>query len=146
VTPEKSLQRPATHKVSVMKLKYQALLGSLSLVAGLLLIPGFFYSNSEAYCFFWPGIDTRYASDYSERSFGRVEVGMTKDQVVELLGAPVRAHGFWRSHPAYKESGDEVWSYTGDGAAPWGDWAWLSREVIFRGNRVVQRVKWTYYD
>jgi outer membrane protein assembly factor BamE (lipoprotein component of BamABCDE complex) len=71
---------------------------------------------------------------------------MTNDQVVALLGRPLYTHEFWRSHPAYEAWGDEVWSYTSDGAAPWGDWAWLSREVIFRDGRVVQRVNWTYHD
>ena len=129
-----------------MKLRYAAVLWSLLPIGGCFLIATFFLGHGEGYCFLWPGIDTKYAPNYNERSFGRVEVGMTKDQVLALLGPPLDTHGFYRSHPAYKASGDEVWSYTSDGAAPWGDWAWLSREVIFRGDSVVQRVNWTYYD
>lgn len=102
--------------------------------------------GGEYYCWIWPSIDTRYASGYSERKFRQVEVGMTETQVVALIGRPLGTHRYWRGHPAYKFPGDFVWSYTSDGAAFWGDWAWLSREIIFHEGRVVQKVFWTYYD
>jgi hypothetical protein len=102
-------------------------------------------SGGERYCVFWPSIDTRYAAGYSERGFERVQVGMSEDEVVALIGRPLETHAFWK-HPAYKQWGQMVWSYTQDGAAPWGDWAWLSREVIFRNGRVAQKVRWIYYD
>ena len=106
-----------------------------------------FMAPWEMYCVLWPGIDTKYASGYSERRFRRVETGMSKDKVAELLGDPLYKHEVSRSHPAYdRRSGDEVWSYTSDGAAPWGDWAWLARTVMFRDGHVVQRISQTYYN
>lgn len=118
----------------------------LSMVLGLLAVAYLACGGGESYCVLWPSIDTRYAPGFSERKFAKVEVDMTRAQVVQLIGRPLVTHRWWRNHPAYKEYGDEVWSYTGDGAAPWGDWAWLSREVIFRDGKVVQKVFWTFYD
>src|SRR5690349_20171514 len=99
----------------------------------------------ESYCVIWPSIDTRFAPGFSERKFAQVAVGMTAAEVEALVGRPLGTHAYPRrtTHPAYKEAGDEVWTFTSDGAAPWGDWAWLSRELIFREGRVVQKVFWT---
>jgi hypothetical protein len=100
----------------------------------------------EGYCFVWPSIDTVYAPDFTERKFKQIEVGMREEEVVALIGLPFRTDRYSRGHPAYKVTGDNVWSYTHDGAAPFGDWAWLSREVIFRNGSVVQKVYWTFHD
>jgi hypothetical protein len=105
------------------------------------------FGGIESYCYLIPTIDTRYASGCSELRFRLIDVGMTREEVVQRIGQPLgkgRYHREW--HPAYKERGDEIWHYTTDGAAAWGDWAWLSRELIFREGRVVQKVYWTFYD
>lgn len=119
-----------------------------TVLAGLLIsaVAYLALGGMESYCVIWPSIDTRYAPDFSERRFARVEVGMTREQVVGLIGQPLGTGRYYSGHPAYKTAGDEVWTYTGDGAAWWGDWAWLSRQVIFRDGRVAQTVYWTYYD
>src|SRR5688572_20091072 len=58
-------------------------------VAGLsLLMVIMSYPRIEAYCFFYPGIDTRYAPGYSEAAFDKVTNGMTQQAVRQLLGTP----------------------------------------------------------
>lgn len=111
----------------------------------LLLVAAYMTFGIENYNYLWPSIDTKYAPDYSERAFRRVEMGMTQEEVVGLLGHPLWTKGWRSSHPGQTSAG-EVWVYSSDGGASWGDWAWLSREVIFRDGRVVDRVSWTYYD
>jgi hypothetical protein len=111
-------------------------------VCAIFLIPA---GMGEGYCFVWPSIDTVYAAHCTERKFGQIKVGMTKADVVARIGQPINIHRRGRRHPAYAE-GDEVWSYTHDGGAPIGDWAWLSRELIFAEGRVVQKVYSTLYN
>jgi hypothetical protein len=103
---------------------------------------------SEGYCVAWPGIGTRFASGFSHLGFARIEAGMTKDQVIRLIGEPL-ASGYSRPAPwaaSQWRPGDLTWTYSIDSSARGGDWAWLSREVVFRDGVVVQKVKWTYYD
>ena len=96
------------------------------------------YSRMEAYCFFYPGIDTRYAPGYSERKFNQITNGMTAEAVVQLLGTPL--------FQIPKDDGKEDWGYTLDGKSSWGDWAWLGRHVVFRDGKVVETIKHTYHD
>ena len=107
-----------------------------------LLLPTAFvfscYSQMEAYCFFYPSIDTQYAPGFSEPGFSQVSTGMTAQTVQQKLGAPLHT---------YKASdGTEWWSYTSDGKCKWGDWAWLGRQIIFRDGMVIEVVKRVYYD
>ena len=132
-------KRAADDEVAIVKLKYAVPLGALLLVA--------VYSGGfETYCVFWPGIETNYAPGYSERHFKRVEVGMTNEQVIALLGHPLRTEEFSTSQPSYRNYGEQVWSYTREGSWPLGDWAWLSREVVFSEGHVARLVSRTYYD
>lgn len=103
---------------------------------------------TEGYCEIWPGIGTRFTADYSERAFDRIQPGMTSAQVLALIGPPMHigrggcappGHALWRR-------GDVSWAYSQDTSDRGGDWAWLSREVVFRDERVVQTVRWVYHD
>src|SRR5690349_8410431 len=47
------------------------------------------YSRMEAYCFFYPSIDTNYAPGFTEQAFSKIVVGMTKESVQEQLGQPL---------------------------------------------------------
>ena len=103
---------------------------------------------SEGYCVVWPSIGTRFAEGYSSSGFSRVERGMTEYEVVSLIGRPLSRQ---RGRPAPSgwfdwQQGDQTWQYGQDSSARGGDWAWLSREVVFRDGRVVQKVSWTYRD
>ena len=93
--------------------------------------------GTESYCVIYPSIDTRYAAGFSERKFAEIRVGMTKEEVLRILGAPM--HGM--------HSGTSgKWSYTQDGKCFWADWAWLGREIVFVDNRVVEKVSRVYND
>lgn len=109
---------------------------SFALVFGPFLL--WLYGHLEAYCFFYPGIDTRYASSYSESAFNQINTGMTVEAVEALVGRPLHSHT--------NRDGSTRWCYTGDGKCMWGDFAWLGREVFFRSNRVVAVEKIIYYD
>jgi outer membrane protein assembly factor BamE (lipoprotein component of BamABCDE complex) len=111
------------------------------------LIPATFalwcYTHTESYCFFYPGIDTRYAPGYSESAFSQVTTGMTTEAVQGLVGTPLGK--------ATDSDGVERWLYTTDGKCSigswyWADFAWLGRAVLFRDGRVVEVVKRIYYD
>jgi hypothetical protein len=124
------------------------MLRAITIVTGLLTLAVAYLGlgGCESYCVLWPSIDTVYAPGFTNAAFERVKVGMSKEEVRNLIGRPLDTHPYSSRHPAYHERGDEVWNYTRDGACTWSDWAWLSREVIFRNGRVVQKVYWTYYD
>ena len=97
---------------------------------GLLLIPAaflFLYGQTESYCFFYPGIDTKYAPGFSEQAFSEVATGMTAEAVQQKLGAPLSIQ--------HHSKGD-LWFYTLDAKCKWGDWAWLCRQVNIREGRV----------
>jgi hypothetical protein len=133
-----SSRNPRWHLIGVVG---KPLLAAVTLGAVFLTAAGM----GEGYCFVWPSIDTVYAADCTERKFGQIKVGMTKAEVVARIGQPLHSQRRGKRHPAYAE-GDEVWSYTHDGAAPIGDWAWLSRQLIFAEGRVVQKVYLTLYN
>lgn len=119
-----------------------------SLVLGALGVQLVFSGMSEGYCIVWPGIGTRFTSDFTHSGFARVKPGMTPEQVVELIGQPLgtsRSGCAPSGWPAYK-TGDLTWGYSQDSSRLGGDWAWLAREVVFREGRVVQTVRWTYHD
>ncbi len=103
---------------------------------------------SEGYCLVWPSIGTAYARGYTDSGYSRVKPGMTRDKVLSMLGEPL-SRSFIRPAPpgmALYQRGDETWQYSQDSSARGGDWAWLSREIVFRGGVVVQKVEWTYHD
>jgi outer membrane protein assembly factor BamE (lipoprotein component of BamABCDE complex) len=90
------------------------------------------YAHLEAYCVFYPGIDTRYAPGFSEQAFARLSPGMTTDMVEHTMGKPLFA--------ATYRGGSSEWFYTDDGKCGWGDWAWLKRTVRFENGRVVELI------
>jgi hypothetical protein len=119
--------------------------GLLAVAGGQIVLSGM----SEGYCHVWPSIGTRFAGDYSEGRFARVKPGMSHTDVLRLLGEPL-SKGF-NGPPAPSgwtlwRRGDETWQYARDTSSRGGDWAWLSREIVFRDGLVVQTVRWTYYD
>lgn len=111
------------------------------------LVPAAFvfwcWAHTESYCFFYPGIDTRYASGYSESAFSLVSTGMTAQVVTQKLGVPLYT---------YTNRDDTIcWGYTDDGKCVvggwrWADFAWLGREIIFRDGIVARVDKHVHYD
>ncbi len=73
----------------------------------------------EGYFFPYPAIDTRFAPGYSEQAFQQIQIGMTKEEVLQRLG------------PSLNNVGDFVWIYAEDNAFAVWDFAWLMREIAF---------------
>jgi hypothetical protein len=99
-------------------------------------------SISELYLPFNPGIDTVYAAGFSEARFDDVHPGMSAVEVRRLLGPPLhKSAPLYKSYPprlmTQHSRAVEAWSYTGDGACTWGDFAWLGRYVYFDENGLV---------
>lgn len=90
------------------------------------------WAQMESYCFFYPSIDTRFAPGYSEASFNKIAVGMSKLEVEQKLGRPLDTGSVF-----VNGGGDELWYYTLDGKCKWGDWAWLKRVIRFSNGRIV---------
>jgi hypothetical protein len=89
------------------------------------------YFPPEGIFLFNPDIDTKYSLGYSETKFGQILSGMSEDQIIELLGQPLsRAERYDRDY-------DTLWSYTGDGACTWSDFAWKHRWVMMKNGKVV---------
>jgi len=77
---------------------------------------------------FYPLIDTRLPSGFSQAKFESIQLGMTKTEVLKILPAPV-------PRKEYKEKwniDDDTWYYGQDGAAPlFGDFAWFEFKIDF---------------
>jgi outer membrane protein assembly factor BamE (lipoprotein component of BamABCDE complex) len=106
-------------------------------VVAVATVAGYLSVGLERYCVLYPGIDTCYAPAFSERKFAQVLIGMSKEEVIRLLGEPY-----------HKSVGrDSVrWFYTQDGKCFWADWAWLGREIVFKEERVAERISRIYHD
>jgi hypothetical protein len=96
----------------------------------------------EQYFVFYPSIDTRFASGYSEVGFRQIQTGMSKAQVESLVGEPlfrVNTALGPKTHWGYPlpDATDEIWQYSDDGACSWGDYAWLGRYVYFSSDGIV---------
>ena len=100
----------------------------------LLLLSGY----SEGYCFFWPKIDTVYADGYSEEAFSKLTVGMSRSEAESIMCPPLGV--------GTNKSGLVRISYTKDGAAPFGDFAWFGRGLEISNGVVTRVVKTMYMD
>jgi outer membrane protein assembly factor BamE (lipoprotein component of BamABCDE complex) len=73
--------------------------------------------TSGSLLFFYPAIDTTYATGFSDQKFSQIKLAMTKAEVQDALGIPLGVQS---------SSQGELWSYTRDGKCSWGDWAGLN--------------------
>lgn len=112
----------------------------LPLLAGvlLLLVTLWVYGHLEAYCYFYPSIDTKFAPGFSEKAFSQIAQGMTVTDVQNRLGKPLLI--FTNS------AGLEEWLFTDDGKCWWGDFAWLRRSVVVSNETVVSVDRSIRYD
>jgi hypothetical protein len=104
----------------------------------LLLVFFLSFSRMEAYCFFYPSIDTRYAPGFSEKRFATLKVGDAAQRVEAILGPPLVSTDV--------TGGAAVWLYTSDGKCQWGDFAWLYRAVKIDNGVVAEIVSRVMYD
>jgi hypothetical protein len=108
--------------------------GILAILFALLMLSGL----SEGYCYFYPSIDTRYADGYSETDFSRLTVGMTRQEVDQIMCPPLYT---WTNTTGLLQV-----YWTGDGKAPFGDFAWFGRGVEVSNGVVIRVVNQIYYD
>jgi hypothetical protein len=93
----------------------------------------------ETYCWWNPTIDTNFAPNYSEERFSLIKQGMTADEVIGLIGEPLKKFPW--------EDNIEIWSYSQDGKSKIGDWAWINIGVLFDTNhRVIKTASSIVYD
>ncbi len=93
---------------------------------------GTFFYGFEGECIYDPLIDTRHTDSFNPYNIPKLETGMTKEEVVELIGQPLR-------------DTDTEMQFTGDGASPHGDFAWYDFSIALEDGKVVGiRSKWTY--
>ena len=101
------------------------------------------YSHGEGYCVIYPSIDTVYANHFSKKGFEKVELGMSKDTVISLIGMPL----FYEK----QQNNEEIFFYSMDGVCSLGgyqyaDFAWLSYSITFKDQKVISKDIHIYYD
>lgn len=107
---------------------------------------------SESRCWIWPSIGTRHNPEFTFGKFDQIRIGMTQGEVERIIGLPLERHFMlldprgWMESPTRWQSGDETCLYTLDSSRLRGDWAWLSRELVFRNGAVVNIVRQTHFD
>jgi hypothetical protein len=94
----------------------------------------------ETYCPWNPFVDTTFSELFGKNDIAKlydIKVGMSKEEVVTVLGEP-------RNKGTYK-NGTEYYEYTGDGASIIGDWAWFEVRFEFRNDVLVEkRIGWVH--
>ncbi|MFE1746252.1 hypothetical protein [Coleofasciculus sp. H7-2] len=94
-----------------------------------------FVCHTESYFLPYPLIDTKLPSGFSEEKFSSIQLGMDKDEILKILPAP--EHSIDRDN----------WSYGVDGAAFWGDFAWISFQMCFdKEGKVIEKKRYVYHD
>ena len=91
-----------------------------------------FYWGGESLCIYNPLIDTEYSESFNPYNIPKLKVGMTRDEVVDLVGLPI------------SESNNNM-DYTGDGKCSFGDFAWYDFSIKLENGKVVDITsKWVY--
>ena len=81
------------------------------------------------------GEDTQYASGYTDGGFRAIRIGVSKEEVLGILGSPLK---LWPD----EHEGLEIWGYTSTPS----DSNYRIRVVQFRGGVVVDKVSEFYVD
>jgi hypothetical protein len=100
------------------------------------------YTPPEGIFPFNPDIDTKYTPGYSEAKFKQIIAGMTKNDVLSILGEP-----FSKSKVDWDWANvDNIWLFTSDGACSWSDFAWKRKQVHFKDDIVIETITGWSYD
>ena len=116
------------------------LMSSLVLISFVIL---FFLVGLERRNPVCPYIDTKFSPDFSVAKWKRVNIGLTRNKVVQLLGAPLSyskleylddSLGFYNAY------------YTADGAWPFADFAWKQFLIVYNKENIVvqKKANWWY--
>lgn len=143
------------------------------LLSFVLLIALFLY-HVESIWTFNPEIDTAFTPNFNKDKYQQVKVGMTKDEVLSLLGEPFESHLYASStHNHCLDDGfrplpsstdifssteinlslppvdaplEDTLTYSKDGACTWFDFAWLEYRVVLVNGSVVRKDKCWHGD
>lgn len=127
-----------------------ALIGISTFIATILLIFGWYsLFGPEQYYVFEPYIDTEMAPDYTPEKFNQIHAGMTKDQVISTVGAPLTM-----VQDTIHNEVVVTYYYTNDGKlfykdVPWymaRDYAWYRSSIELDSNDHVTHIDkgWSY--
>ncbi|MBQ3800762.1 MAG: hypothetical protein II837_10745 [Treponema sp.] len=90
----------------------------------LLMAYGGFVMGFETICIYDLLIDTEYSESFNPYNIQNLEVGMSRDEVIALVGAPLDE----RNNTIY---------YTHDGKCPFGDFAWYELSLELEDDKVI---------
>lgn len=89
------------------------------------------YFNASNHFIFDPYIDTIFSEGFSEEKFHQVNSGMSKDEVLALLGEPL-SRDYWGNNP-------KCWQYSTDGKVwPYADFSYYLFQICFNDRGLVE--------
>lgn len=86
---------------------------------------------------FW---NTDYALGYTQKKFNTIKIDMNKEQVISLLGNPLKIY----TDP-YRHS-EEIWYYSFDKKFKQGGSNHFVRNIIFKDEKVIRITREIYFD
>lgn len=119
--------------IQINKLIYYCLMPLKSIVLFMLLIFNIVFTMLEGTCVWDVMADTQYSDNFNIYNIDKIETGMTMEEITGLIGDPL-----YKSEP---ESENYSISWTGDGKAKWGDYAWFSFRIEFENNKATKIIK-----
>lgn len=97
----------------------------------ILLLAIILYSHSEAHFPFYPYINTTFSKNFTWNKFNKVTPGMKKENVLNILGNPLRKFNSGVKDPI------ECWEYSSDGKLQLlVDFSWYSVKVCYTNDIV----------
>ncbi len=87
------------------------------------LLSLFSLTGCETMCVYNPLIDTRHSADFNPYNVPRLEVGMSREKVISLIGTPLGENNGYMD-------------YTSDGAFKFGDFAWFELLIKLEDGKV----------
>lgn len=96
-----------------------------------ILFAFFLYSRSEQTFILNPYIDTVFAKDFTWEKFENVKTGMTKEEVINVIGQPLTKRVMDYPDP------NECWQYSSDSKLyPIADFSWFSVQVCYTNEKL----------
>ena len=89
----------------------------------------------ESYYPFYPHINTQFAKEFKIENFEKVNIGMSKTEVENLLGQPLFFSQ--KTISSLQPDNSYISVYSSDGKSNWSDNAWESFDIYFDSNYVV---------
>ena len=133
------------------KKTFYKLISLLFLPAGLIVSLLFGYSllGVEQRHLFYPHIDTEFAADFRISNFESIKVGMSQNNVKQILGQPILfgtlSNGYTDDY--IKKDFKYFADYSNDGAWSLADFAWEGFEIYYDINKkVISKRRIWYYD